>query len=174
MIYNVEAALGLEQSEDDWQRWYADMKPPQSLLSVPGMRSAQRFKGVTHKPYAYAAIYSVDSPDVLTSEAYRNIGGGNFLTNRWKPLLSLWTRNLFDGADAPDVADGSLLGILDGAEPSALPPDINGKWLPCVALEKTTPYRIFAVLAQDASDRYVKLGFRLFRPLGAYHTPQQG
>jgi len=79
-----------------------------------------------------------------------------------------------DAPDAPDVADGSLLGILDGAEPSALPPDINGKWLPCVALEKTTPYRIFAVLAQDASDRYVKLGFRLFRPLGAYHTPQQG
>ncbi len=171
MIYNVEAALGPQQTDEDWQRWYGDMKPPESLLTVLGLNSAQRFKGISHKPYAYVAIYSIDSVDVMTSAAYRGVGGGNFLTNRWKPMLSMWTRDLYDGLEtAPPVSEDSLLGFFDRSEPSALPAGIEATWLSCAGLDKTTPYRALAVLKENESDRYLNAGFRLFKPLSPYHT----
>ena len=64
MIYIVECALTVNQSEADWNRWYHIMKPPQILpTAVPGVSSTQRFKGININPPAYFAMYSVASAD---------------------------------------------------------------------------------------------------------------
>ena len=84
MIYMVECALTTQQSDATWDRWYHSMKPPHILpTAVPGISTTQRFKGTSVKPPAYFAMYSVTSADVMTSDAYRNAGGGRFQTERF-------------------------------------------------------------------------------------------
>ena len=50
-------------------------------------------------------MYSIDSADVYTSEAYKNIGGGGSQSARFHPVYRLWTRNLFDGAERAPVVN---------------------------------------------------------------------
>lgn len=149
MIYMVECALGPEQSDADWESWYADMKPPERLLSVPGFRSAQRFRGIGRRRQHYLAMYSVDSASVLSSPTYRGIGGGNFLTDRWKPLIRMWQRNLFETDQlAPEVAMSAALLLIDAEKPTEAPADCFITWMAAVGLDRSTPYRGLAVLTR--------------------------
>jgi hypothetical protein len=164
----VECALTPQQTEADWNRWYYSMKPPDVLPTVPGISSTQRFKGINLNPPAYFAIYSVASGDVMTSDAYRNAGGGRFQTEDWKPLITFWNRDLFDGMDAPDVPMDSILLVLDRAAPEGSPLGIPFTWLPAAGLDRSTPYRGLAVLSRDAADRLplaTIAGLRNFRPV---------
>ncbi len=151
MIYMVQCALGPAQSDADWDAWYGHMKPPALLLSVPGFRAAQRFKGITQKPPAYLAIYGIDSPDVMTSPAYKAAGGGNFLTEQWKPMITFWHRMLFDGADmAPAVSDDEALVVLDAPAPETHA-TLDFLWLRSVGLDQPTPWRGLAVASLSAA-----------------------
>ena len=85
MLYSVDLALGNDQTDEDWNERQAAMKPSSAPLTVPGFRTAQRFKGVGLSPPPYLALYTIDFADVLTSNAYRNIGGGGLTAARWKP-----------------------------------------------------------------------------------------
>jgi hypothetical protein len=158
----------IKQNDADWLRWYHSMKPPHVLPTVPGISSTQRFKGVNVNPPAYFAIYSVTSADVMMSDAYRNAGGGRFQTEDWKPIITFWNRDLFDGADAPDVPMDSLLLVLDRAKPKDAPLGIPFRWLPCVGLDRSTPYRGLAVLGRAAVEKLPVAsvpGLRVFRPV---------
>lgn len=169
MIYMVECALTLKQTDEDWNRWYHSMKPPHILpTAVPGILTTQRFKGINVKPPAYFAMYSVTSADVMTSDAYRNAGGGRFQTENWKPIITFWNRDLFGSADAPDVPMDSILAVLDRQAPEATPPGIPFQWLPCIGLDRSTPYRGLAVLDSVAAKRLpleTLPGLRTFRPV---------
>jgi hypothetical protein len=169
MIYIVECALTEKQTDEDWMRWYHSMKPPHILpTAVPGILSTQRFKGISVKPPAYFAMYGVTSADVMTSEAYRNAGGGRFQTEDWKPIISFWNRDLFAGADAPDVPMGSILLVLDRPTPEGSPLGIPFQWLPCIGLDRSTPYRGLAMLGAAELDRFpigTVPGLRTFRPV---------
>lgn len=172
MIYIVECALTVNQSEADWNRWYHIMKPPQILpTAVPGVSSTQRFKGININPPAYFAMYSVASADVMRSDAYRNAGGGRFQTEDWKPLITFWHRDLFGGADAPDVPMDAILLVLDRPAPEASPPGIPFQWLPAVDLDRSTPYRGLAVVSNADAARLpldtlsTLKGLRTFRPV---------
>lgn len=145
----VHCALGPEQGEAEWDAWYAGMKPPSLLLGVPGFRAAQRFKG-TRTPPAYLAVYTVDNAEVLTSSAYRDAGGGNFLTDRWKPQISFWHRSLFEGGKVPAVAAEETLLVLDAAAPED-PPGLDFVWVKAAGLDRPTPWRGLAAVTREAA-----------------------
>lgn len=169
MIYMVEAALTERQTAEDWDRWYHSMKPPHVLATqVPGISTTQRFKGINVVPPAYLAIYSVTSADVMTSAAYRNVGGGRFRTDDWRPFITFWNRDLFDGMDAPDVPLDAMLLLLDRPHAGDAPLGLSFRWLPSVGLDRSTPWRGLAVLsAAAAADLPLGsiAGLRTFRPV---------
>jgi hypothetical protein len=168
MIYIVECALTTKQTDEDWLRWYHSMKPPHVLPTVPGISSTQRFKGTNVDPPAYFAIYSVSSADVMTSEAYRNAGGGRFQTENWKPIITFWNRDLFEGADAPDVPMDSMLLVLDRDKPGGALLGLPFQWLPCVGLDRSTPWRGLAVIGKARLQQFPLgslPGLRIFRPV---------
>jgi len=166
MIYMVECALSGETSQAEWDEWYSEMKPPQLLLSVPGLNTVQRFRGVDQHPVPYLALYSVEHEGVMTSDAYRSIGGGRFLTDIWASRITGWRRNLFDGAaEAPRVGRDALLALIDlQEEPS---PKDGVVWLRSVALDKSTSFRGLAIVSNDdlPSLRGAYPTARMFTPL---------
>jgi hypothetical protein len=173
MIYNMESALGLNQTEADWQDWYAEMKPLSGFFKIPGFLSAQRFRGITAMPSSYFAVYSVESRETMGSDSYKAGGGGTFGSPRFKPLITFWHRNLFDGPRVAPAVDmeTSLLAVMDATEPKPLPPVLNGFWTTCVALDMTTPHRAFAVIDRKKMADWPAStleGLRLYQPL----TPQ--
>ncbi|MER2537021.1 MAG: hypothetical protein ABTQ31_17860 [Rhizobiaceae bacterium] len=166
MIYMVECALSGETSQAEWNEWYADMKPPQLLLSVPGLDTVQRFQGVEQHPVPYLALYSVQHEGVMTSDAYRSIGGGRFLTDVWASRITGWRRNLFDGAaEAPRVGGDRLLVLIDVREEPA--PRDGIVWLHSVALDKSTSFRGLAIVDREelSALREAFPSARAFRPL---------
>jgi hypothetical protein len=169
MIYIVECALTPKQTDEDWNRWYHSMKPPHILpTAVPGISTTQRFKGININPPAYFAIYTVTSADVMTSDAYRNAGGGRFQTENWKPIITFWNRDLFDGAAAPDVPMDSILLVLDRPAPEGAPLGIPFHWMACIGLDRSTPCRGMAVLGRAEAERLPLdslAGLRTFRPV---------
>src|SRR5687768_14710956 len=93
MVDHVYADLATEQAWHDWYAGYLE-----KLLSVPGIHTAQRFKALGCTPSRYLAMYSIESEDVYTSEAYKGIGGGGSQSAQFHHAYRLWTRNLFEGA----------------------------------------------------------------------------
>ena len=167
MIYTVECALGVEQTDADWERWDASMKPPADLLAVPGFLTAQRFKGVGQNPPPYFALYSVTSGEVLSGGAYRGTGGGNFRTEDWRPLITFWHRNLFAGADrAPAIPETAYLAVLDCDAPAPTPGPVT--WLTSAGLDATTKHRAIAAVQPGLAKPWTDAGFKLYRP----RTPQ--
>jgi hypothetical protein len=150
MIYMVDHVYADPATEPAWHEWYAGYL--QKLISVPGIRSAQRFKALGCTPSRYLAMYSIDSAEVYTSQAYKNIGGGGSQSARFHHAYRLWTRNLFEGAiRAPALRDGQQVLVWDRAERSgngAL--ESRATWLEAVGLHMTTKYRALVVL--DASE----------------------
>jgi hypothetical protein len=72
------------EHEEDFNRWYSEEHVPERL-SVPGFVSARRFRAVEGSP-RYLALYELDSPDVLQSDAYRHFLEGEGETQ--------WTRRV--------------------------------------------------------------------------------
>lgn len=169
MIYIVDCALTSGHSDAEWDEWANSMKPPHILPTVPGVHSAQRFKGVNVDPPPYFALYSVDSLEVMQSDAYRNAGGGRFGTDRWMPVITYWNRDLFDGLDeAPAVEMDSLLLVLDREEPEQVPGNAGFTWLKCVGLDQSVRFRGLAVVKESelAGVPVDEIpGLRVMRPL---------
>ncbi len=57
--------------EEEFNRWYNEEHLPERQ-TCPGFLSARRFVAVEGEP-KYLALYDLDSPDVLKSEAYQKI-----------------------------------------------------------------------------------------------------
>jgi hypothetical protein len=146
MVDHVYADPATEQA---WHEWYAGYL--RKLVSVPGIHTAQRFKALGCTPSRYLAMYSIDSADIFTSEAYGNIGGGGSQSARFHHAYQLWTRNLFAGASrAPAVHDGERVLVFDcdgRGEGGAI--EARATWLEAVGLHMTTKYRAFVVLGSD-------------------------
>ena len=149
MIYMVDHVFTEPALEPAWHEWYAGYL--QKLLSVPGIHTAQRFKAIGHTPSRYLAMYSIDSNDVYTSAAYKNIGGGGSQSARFHHAYQLWTRNLFEGASrAPVVGEGQRVLVFDREERDANEPLASrATWVKAVGLHMTTKYRAFVVLDAD-------------------------
>jgi hypothetical protein len=71
------------EHEDEFNRWYDEEHVPERL-SIPGFLSARRFRALEGGP-RYLALYELESPDVLQTEAYK----------RWLgPDETAWTRRM--------------------------------------------------------------------------------
>lgn len=151
MIYMVEHIFTQPNVEPAWNEWYTGYLC--KLLSVPGFDSGQRFKAPGLTPSRYMAMYSVKSPEIYESQAYRNIGGGGSQSANFHAAYKLWNRNLFDGAAmAPTVGTGQWILTVDAtSRDRSLPSAQQPLWLESVGLHKTTPFRALIVLDADAA-----------------------
>jgi len=165
MIYMVDHVYTDPATEGAWHEWYAGYL--RKLVSVPGIHTAQRFKAVDCAPSRYLAIYSIDSAEVYSSEAYKNMGGGGSQSARFHYAYQLWTRNLFDGASrAPIVQDGQRVVVFDRKERGGNSPmESRATWLEAVGLHMTTKYRAFVVLDSEEAARAPSIpGCFLYEP----------
>ncbi|MDH6678981.1 hypothetical protein M2284_003194 [Rhodococcus sp. LBL1] len=161
MIYTVECSFAEPTREDEWNEFYSDRKLP-ALISVTGFHTSQRFKAISTGCPVYLALHTIDGPELLDGDEYREKGGGNFA--RWQPDITDWHRNLYDGLDrAPDVAAGEYL-VLSSTGPEALTRlGLVPHRMHAVAMEKnpeqrwlaTTATTDFPLLASLPKDVYV-------------------
>ena len=167
MLYIVEMALNPGHTDEDWERWAIEMKPAELLMTVPGIRSCQRFKGVSD-PLAYYAHYDIDGAEVLTSPAYRGVGGGVRVKNWNSHNIAYWHRNIVEGvASVPAVPEGYLLLVKNASSldfPDEGMPFIR---LTTVGLDKTAQYRGIAVVpAGEAKLRISRdSDIRVYKPI---------
>ena len=148
MIFTSESGLTDPSRLLEWDDWYLGHLA--AMAAVPGISSAQRFRALSEGVPPSLAVYTVASPAVFESDAYRRTRGmGPFV-----PVVDerLHRRNLFEGLDAvPEIpADGILL-VADRATPQAGPPGLV--WLHAVGLDRSTAYRGIAILRDLRSAR---------------------
>jgi hypothetical protein len=156
MIYIVEMALKPGHTEADFQRWAVEMKPSSLLMTVQGILSVQRFQGVTN-PLAYYAHYDIASADVLTSDSYKNVGGGVRVKNWSGDNIAYWHRDIADGvAQLPRVPEGYVLLMKKSDDADFSDEGFPMIRLKVVALNLSVPYRGLAVVPADAARKLGK------------------
>ena len=73
--------------EEEFNRWYNEEHVPE-LMVIPGFLRARRFRAVEGKP-RYLAMFDLESPDVLKSEAYLKLP-----VTEWRQRMRPHFRNL--------------------------------------------------------------------------------
>jgi hypothetical protein len=81
------------EHEDEFNRWYNEEHLPERL-ACPGFLSGRRFVSVEGAP-KYLALYDLESPDVLQSDAYRKIFGLSDWTQRVSKHFLRLVRNVY-------------------------------------------------------------------------------
>jgi hypothetical protein len=147
-VYVVRCAFTEPAREAAWNAWYSGPKIAQ-MLRKPHFRTCQRFKRTAGRGRDYLALWTLQSPDAFRSEQYTSDWG--FF--EWAPYITDWSRDLFDGGDAPEAAfavpeQGGLAVVsFDGlsVEKAAETRDALSKsqpdmmWLPVIGLDRHTP-----------------------------------
>lgn len=92
------------EHEADFNRWYEQEHFPERL-NCPGFLSARRFMAVEGGP-KYLAIFDLENPEVLESEAYKAILGPSEWTKRVESNFTSRVRNVYveippGGPEAP-------------------------------------------------------------------------
>ncbi|MBM3341541.1 MAG: hypothetical protein FJY56_05445 [Betaproteobacteria bacterium] len=165
IIYMVEQHFARADWEQEWSDWYNGNL--NLLLSVPGFRSAQRFRNAGESP-RYLAVYTVDSPAVFQTQTYINAGGNGANSVRFRLAYQLWQRNLFDISErAIDVPTNQFLLVEDVAD-SGAPLRPGAQRLTCTGMHKTTPFRDLTVLPKPLDT--LPANVLCYRPL----TPRLG
>lgn len=150
MIFMSQSAITTPEREGDWDHWYIDHL--RIMLTVPGVSSAQRFKTATPDYPRSLAMYSIASADVFNDPYYQSVRG----MGEWRELVDrrYYRRNLFDGAErAPGVSGVQVLLVADRDAPEDRLAGVEWKWLQCVGIDRTTPYRGIAVVDKAAGER---------------------
>jgi len=81
------------EHEADFNRWYNEEHVPERL-SVPGFLNARRFVAIEGGP-KYLALYDLETPDVLHTEAYTQLLAGTPWTNETKKHWIRSVRNVY-------------------------------------------------------------------------------
>ena len=122
MIYMIEINYTDAASESEWDEWYEVYL--RELVTVPGIDTAQRFRGDNTSAHRHLAVYTFAGLSVYSEPRYHEIGGGGFASAKWRQHIKR-RRNLYDGLDyVPKVTPASRL-IVTEEEPAKLGlPDI--------------------------------------------------
>ncbi len=122
MIYMIEINYTDPASEPEWDEWYEVYL--RELVTVPGIDTAQRFRGDNATARRHLAVYTFDGLSVYSEPRYHEIGGGGFASAKWRAHIKR-RRNLYEGlAYVPQVTPDSRL-IVTEVEPATLGlPDI--------------------------------------------------
>lgn len=169
MLYMVEFGFDDASRMDEFNRWYLSYL--EMLLGIDGFLAAQRFLPVDSGPLPPLAIYSIASPDVLTSEQYKAKAGpqGKQL-DQWRYGIKAWHRNLMEGIDDfPEVATDQMIVTADAAEPvEAAVGDLKLTWLKSVWSSGSTAFRGIAVIDRSHASAWrgsMAPSPRIYRPL---------
>ena len=147
-IYMVQHVFARPDWEDEWNKWYeGNLKV---LMSVPGFRTGQRFKGAEGSPPLYMAMYTVDSAAIFESQVYIAAGGNGVNSQHFRPAYQVWIRNLLDGIpSAPAVAADECLVCTDSPTSPVKVAGVEMTTLHTTGFHKTTPYRGLGVIKSD-------------------------
>jgi hypothetical protein len=182
-VYIVRCNFTEPAHEQAWNAWYSGPKIAQ-MLAKPHFRTCQRFKRASGSGRNYLALWTLQSPDAFKTEQYTTDWG--FF--EWAPHITDWSRDLFDGGDAPEAgyavpAPGALHVVsFDGMSAdkmndargmiAASRPDML--WLPVIGLDRHTPTIGLRVSGDSsvAPSPTVPAGVQeaLYRPISDYAT----
>ncbi|KWF30786.1 hypothetical protein [Burkholderia pseudomultivorans] len=147
MIYTVECSFADPGSEAEWNDFYSLEKLP-ALISVTGFRTSQRFRAISDGCPVYLAVHTIDGPDVLSGDEYRDKGGGNFA--RWQPHITDWHRNLYsDIGLAPAVNDDECLALCASGPDPLIRIGAAPLAMQAVGLERFPPRRWLSVVPRE-------------------------
>ena len=160
MIFMSQSGLTDPARQPQWDIWYEDHL--RLMRTVPGFKSAQRFKTASPGYSPSLAMYTVVSEDVFKDPYYLSVRG----MGEWAPLIDrlYYMRNLFDGMDAaPAVSPDQTLLVADRSEPDGR---LEGMiWLRSVAIDRSPPYRGIRVLREaDVKDASALEHVAFYRP----------
>jgi hypothetical protein len=79
--------------EEDFNRWYEEEHLPERL-GCPGFLSGRRFVSVEGEP-KYLALYELNDPEVLETEAYKAMQPPTGWTKRVSPHFTSFVRNVY-------------------------------------------------------------------------------
>ena len=187
-VYIVRCNFNAPDREQAWNDWYSGPKIVQ-MLRNPYFLTCQRFHRVAGDGRDYLALWTIEKPEAMTTPQYRSQWG----FSEWTPLITDWSRDLFDGRPAPETAFGvPLSGALKvasfeglgedaaraaGAKLAKSDPDMM--WLPSAGLDRHTPL----IGLRPLADRNATAGpggapadgihQALYRPLFAVQTAPQ-
>ncbi|MER2537022.1 MAG: hypothetical protein ABTQ31_17865 [Rhizobiaceae bacterium] len=162
MIYMVEINFTDPETMPEWNAWYRAHL--HTLLSVPGIETAQRFDAEGDMGRRFLAIYTITSPDVFTSEAYRNIGGGGVASAKWKAHIRR-RRSLFSGIDiVPEITPDSRFLLSDLAVNTLDAPDLAMTALCAEALDKDPPRRHIGIVPVGKVSGQILKSVAVYRP----------
>jgi hypothetical protein len=84
-------------NEAEFNRWYEEEHLAERM-AIPGFINARRFQTVEGSP-KYLALYDLETPDVLQSQAYRHFTGAgkSVWTKRMESLFVNGRRNIYVG-----------------------------------------------------------------------------
>lgn len=155
MLYIVECAYSDPAHEQAWNDYYSGQKLAE-ILAAPGFRSSQRFKAINPIRAPYLAIHTIDSPEVMTSAAYKALGGGKF-DDTYQRYVINWTRNLFTGIDyAPAIPMDEFIAMTDRTPDEVKDAGVEFTWLKIAGLDATTPQRGIARIGSSDAQRLSK------------------
>ncbi|MBI3965605.1 MAG: hypothetical protein HY329_08220 [Chloroflexi bacterium] len=114
-----------EGDEDDFNRWYNTEHMPERR-ALPGFLETRRWIAIEGQP-KYVALYDLETPEVVRSEAYRNVNygtGESEWTKRMLPRVRNMLRNVYEqigpGAQSPQPypreAGALLLNLMNVPE----------------------------------------------------------
>ncbi|MCY4087277.1 MAG: hypothetical protein OXG37_10495 [Actinomycetia bacterium] len=160
MIFISQSGL-IDRSRDaEWDRWYIEHL--RAMATVPGIFSAQRFRIDTPGSPPSLAMYSVAAPEVFDDPTYLSVRG----FREWQPQIDRqhYRRNLFAGLEqAPQVEEGDVLLVADREQPEDAIGGTVFTWLRSVGLDRSTPCRGLAVLANSQAP--ADPGVAVYRPV---------
>lgn len=93
--------------EEDFNRWYDEEHLPERT-SCPGFVSGRRFVGVDGQGPKYLALYDLDDPAVLETEAYRAMQPPTAWQARLMPHWTSFTRAVYREITPVPVPDAPL------------------------------------------------------------------
>ncbi len=89
------------EHEEEFNRWYNE-EHLRERLACPGFLSGRRFVAVEGEP-KYLALYDLESPEVLQSEAYQKIYGPSDWTKRISKHFIHSMRNVYVEITPEDI-----------------------------------------------------------------------
>jgi hypothetical protein len=157
--YIVRCNFTAPEKEQAWNDWYSGPKIEQ-MLAKPHFRTCQRFRRQAGGGRNYLALWTLQTPEAFQTREYKSDWG--FF--EWERYVTDWSRDLFDGGDAPEQAfavapDGALRVVafdgMDAGDARAASAAIAASepamlWLPVVGLDRHTPLIGLAPLSGPA------------------------
>ncbi len=181
-VYVVRCNFTAPDKEQAWNAWYSGPKLKQ-MLAQPQFLSCQRFHRTTGTGRDYLALWTVESPEALTTPQYVSQWG----FAEWENHVTAWSRDLFDGganvsrnfAVAYDGAlevvsfDGMSADDMKATNAAVVQAGQGMMWLPIAGLDRHTPVIGFRVLpAQTSVDPGgVHVQHAVYRPICEFQTP---